>query len=158
MSTRPLRIYIDTSVIGGCFDDEFALWSNGLMKDIRLGHMHAVVSELVGIEIAPAPQKVRNKYEELLDDGAEVLMVDDRVLDLMLAYKRHKILPEKFENDMTHIALATVNQVNILVSWNFKHIVHFDKIRQFNVVNEKKGYKAIAIHSPREVTNYGEEV
>ena len=76
----------------------------------------------------------------------------------MTAYKRHKILTEKFENDMTHIALATVNEVDILVSWNFKHIVHFDKIRQFNVVNLKMGFKAIAIHSPREVTHYGEEV
>lgn len=155
---RKRRVYIDTSVIGGCFDSEFSPWSNGLMKDIRLGHMRAVVSELVGIEIEPAPKRVRDKYEELVDYGAEVLAVDDKVLDLMLAYKRHKILTEKFENDMMHIALATVNEVDVLVSWNFKHIVHFDKISQFNMVNEKMGYKLVAIYSPREVTNYGEEV
>lgn len=158
MPVKFLRIYVDTSVIGGCFDDDFSPWSNGLMKDIRLGHLRAVVSELVGIEIEPAPQRVRDKYAELVDDGAEVLAVDNKVLDLVSAYKRHKILTEKFENDMTHIALATVNQVDVLVSWNFKHIVHFDQIRRFNTVNEKMGYKAIAIHSPREVTNYGEEV
>ncbi len=152
------RVYLDTSVIGGCFDEDFAVWSNGLMKDIRLGHFHCVVSELVGIEIERAPQRVRDKYEELVNDGAEVLEVNTEVLDLVSAYKRHKILTDKFESDMTHIALATVNRVNILVSWNFKHIVHFDKIRQFNAVNEKMGYRAIAIHSPREVTNYGEEV
>ena len=158
MNMKPSRIYIDTSVIGGCFDDDFAVWSNGLMKDIRLGNFRPVVSQIVGVEIERAPQKVRDKYEELLGEDAEVLGLDDKVLDLVSAYKKHKILTEKFENDMTHIALATVNQVDILVSWNFKHIVHFDKIKQFNAVNEKMGYKAIAIYSPREVTNYGEEV
>ena len=77
-----------------------------------------------------------------------------------VGYRRvfRRILGEKFENDMLHIAIATVNQVDILVSWNFKHIVRFDMIKKFNSINEKAGYKSIAIYSPREVTNYGEKV
>jgi len=62
-------------------------------------------------------------------------------------------MPE-FRNDMIHIALATVANVDILVSWNFKHIVRFDKIRSFNAINLEKGYKALQIYSPREVTFY----
>jgi len=53
-----------------------------------------------------------------------------------------------------HIALATVAEVDVLVSWNFKHILHFNKIRMFNAVNLEQGYKQIQIFSPREVTTY----
>ena len=150
------KVYVDTSVIGGCFDVDFATWSNGLVKDFSRGHFKPVVSELVGVEIEMAPEKVREKYAEILAHGAEILHITDEVLDLVTAYRKHKILGQKYENDRIHIALATVYGVDILVSWNFKHIVHFDKIRMFNEVNQKIGYKPIAIYSPREVTNYEE--
>ena len=101
-------VYIDTSVIGGCFDLEFSSWSNGLINDFKHGNFNLVLSE-------------------------------------------------NFYNDGLHIALATIAEVDILVSWNFKHIVHYDKIRLFNSVNIELGYKALQIYSPREVTNYGEE-
>jgi hypothetical protein len=58
---------------------------------------------------------------------------------------------------MLHIALATVADADMLVSWNFKHIVRFDKIRMFNAANLTQGYKPLAIHSPREVTTYGQD-
>ena len=152
------RVYIDTSVIGGCFDSEFAKWSNGLMKDFRLGHFKPVVSDIVTVELKEAPDLVRKKYAELIDYGAEIVVENNDVKSLVHAYQKHKILSDKFENDMTHIALATVIEVDLLVSWNFKHIVHFDKIRQFNVVNQKVGYKTIQILSPREVANYEEDI
>ena len=151
------RVYIDTSVIGGCFDQEFAKWSNGLMKDFRLGHFKPVISDLIAAEILNAPGQVKEKYAELLDES-EVIIENTEVRNLVAAYRKHKILPDKFENDMIHIALATVFEVDLLVSWNFKHIVHFDKIRQFNMVNQKLGYKSIQILSPREVSNYEEDI
>jgi hypothetical protein len=55
---------------------------------------------------------------------------------------------------MLHIALATVADADVLVSWNFKHIVRFDQIRLFNAANLEQGYKPLSIHSPREVTSY----
>ena len=55
---------------------------------------------------------------------------------------------------MTHIALATIAEVDAIVSWNFKHIVHFEKIQKFNAVNIEMGYKPISIYSPREVTTH----
>jgi len=68
-------------------------------------------------------------------------------------YLKRKILTPKFYDDIMHIALATIANVDIVVSWNFKHIVHFDKIRQFNGVNIELGYNTLQIYSPREVTN-----
>ncbi len=153
---KKLRVYIDTSVIGGCFDEEFARWSKGLMKDFRLGHYRPVMSDLTAVEIRNAPKSVRNQYMEILDYDAEILREDERVSSLVQFYRRHKILNDKFENDMIHIALATVYEVDLLVSWNFKHIVHFDKIQKFNMLNERSGYKPIKIYSPREVANYEE--
>ncbi len=152
------RIYIDTSVIGGCFDPEFAKWSNGLMKDFRLGHFKPIVSDIVTVELIKAPEQVRKKYAELIDNGAEKIEENEKVNRLVQVYSKRKILSDKFTNDMIHIALATVFEVDLLVSWNFKHIVHFDKIRQFNAVNKELGHNLIQILSPREVTNYEEEI
>ncbi len=152
------RIYIDTSVIGGCFDKEFAPWSNGLIKDFRLGHFKPIISQIVDAELTNAPDHVKQKYNEILDLGAEILPVNEEIDRLVGLYRKSRILSDQFENDMAHIALATVHEVDILVSWNFKHIVRFDKIRQFNSVNEKAGYKPVQIYSPREVSNYEENI
>ncbi len=83
--------------------------------------------------------------------------VTEEGLDLLRAYHDRGILEPRFRNDMLHIALATVAQVDVLVSWNFRHIVRLDKIEQFNGVNIELGYKALAIYSPREVTTYGRQ-
>jgi predicted nucleic acid-binding protein len=151
------RVYTDTSVIGGCFDSEFESWSEGLMQDFRLGLLLPVVSVVVAAEIEPAPEPVREQFAELMRMGAEVLDLGDEVRDLATAYAEREILPPKFSNDALHIALATVGGVDVLVSWNFKHIVRFDKIRLFNAVNLEHGYKPVQIYSPREVTSYGKE-
>jgi len=151
------RVYLDTSVIGGCFDEEFAPWSNGLMKDIRLGNFRAVTSEVVAAEVEPAPEKVRAKYHELGEYGATVVEVTAEVIELADAYERRGILSPSYRDDGLHIAAATVREVDVLTSWNFQHIVHFEKIRRFNAVSQEFGYKPIDIRSPREVTNYGPE-
>ena len=150
------RVYTDTSVIGGCFDTEFEAWSNGLFEDFRRGRFVPVVSSVVAAEVEDAPVVVREAYRELVALGAEVLLVDDEALDLADAYLARGVLTAKFYDDATHIALATLADVDLLVSWNFRHIVHYDKIRAFNAVNLERGYKPIQIYSPREVTHYGE--
>lgn len=154
---KKLRIYIDTSVVGGCFDKEFSKWSNGLVKDFKLGNFTPILSEIVANEIEYAPQHVNDKYKELIELGAEYLTVDAQSIELAKTYSKHKILTPKYSDDMMHIALATVAEAHILVSWNFKHIVHYDKIRLFNAVNAEMGYRELQIYSPREVTNYEED-
>jgi predicted nucleic acid-binding protein len=138
-----LRIYVDTSVIGGCFDVEFAPWSNGLMQDFRVGNFRPVLSEVVAVEIRSAPEPVQVQYAELLDLGAEFLQINEEALDLVTVYQERGILPPRFRNDMLHIALAAIADVDVLVSWNFRHIVRLDKIRLFNAVNFELGYKQV---------------
>ncbi len=150
------RVYADTSVIGGCFDAEFAPWSNGLMKDFRMNNFKPVVSELVSAEIEDAPEHVRIKYAALLELNPDILEITEQVLALAETYQQRNILTPKFYDDGVHIAVASVAEVDVLVSWNFKHIVHLDKIRMFNAVNLEFGYKQLQIYSPREVTNYEE--
>lgn len=146
------RIYLDTSVIGGCFDSEFSLWSRSLLRDFTEGTFVPVVSELVAAEIAPAPRAVQQVYADLLEMGAEVLVLSDEAEALATRYLEHGVIPPRFEADGLHIAVATVAGVDLLVSWNFRHIVRFDRIRMFNAVNREAGYKEIEIYSPREVT------
>lgn len=148
------RIYLDTSVIGGCFDEEFQVWSNSLFTDIESGLFKVVTSEIVAAEIADAPEIVQNKYKELLSFGAEILLESDESVSILNEYKRLGILTPKFIDDMNHIALATVADVDIVVSWNFKHIVNYGKIKLFNSVNIALGYKSLSIFSPREVSSY----
>ncbi len=150
------RVYLDTSVIGGCFDNEFSRWSNALLQDFRDGTFRPLVSEVTEREIEDAPDEIQQLYAELLTLNAEVLKVNEATLELADQYQRRRILTPKFYDDGIHIALATIAEADVLVSWNFKHIVKFDKIRLFNGVNLLYGYKPLQIYSPREVTTYGD--
>jgi len=146
------RIYLDTSVIGGCFDAQFAQWSNSLIKDFATGTFLPILSDVLAAEIQDAPEAVRQKYDELLRGDHELVVVSEEALELAEAYQRREILTPKYYDDGLHIALASIAEADLLVSWNFRHIVHFDKIRLFNSVNLGLGYKPLQIYSPREVT------
>src|SRR2546426_7067021 len=137
---EPLRIYIDTSVLGGCFDVEFAPWSNGLMRDFRAGRLVPVLSDVTAAEVGAAPEPVRDLHQEILALAGTVLPVTSEVLGLVAKYEAKGILAAKFRADMQHIALATIAEVDVLVSWNFKHIVRLEKIGLFNAVNVESGY------------------
>ena len=151
------RVYLGTSVLGGCFDEEFAPWSNGLIADFDAGRFVPVVSDLLAAEVADAPEQVRALHNRLLALPSEGVSATPEALHLLAAYEAHSVLGPKYRADMLHIALATIADVDVLVSWNFKHIVRFDKIRLFNAVNLEQGYKPLTIHSPREVTTHGED-
>jgi predicted nucleic acid-binding protein len=154
---RAQRVYIDTSVLGGCFDPEFARWSNALIADFRTARLKLVISEIITAETADAPPEVREVLADLLALTPETLVVTPEVLALADAYQEHGILTPKFYADGLHIALATSAEVDLLVSWNFRHIVRYDKIRLFTAVNLERGYKPLAIYSPREVASDEED-
>lgn len=151
------RIYIDTSVIGGCLDREFAVWSKGLLRDFQEGNFILVVSTTVAAEVAAAYEAIQIQYDDFLVLKPEILEVTEQAIKLTETYLCRQILTPKYYTDSLHIAIATVAEVDVLVSWNFKHIVHFNKIRLFNAVNLEFGYKPIQIYSPREVTTYGND-
>ena len=148
---RHSRIYVDTSVLGGYFDREFAVWSRALVEDFRAGRLHPVLSDLLAAEIVSAPPPVRELHAELVALVGVGARLSAEAIELADQYATHSILSPKMRNDMLHIALATVANADVVVSWNFRHIVRFDKIRLFNAVNIEAGYKTVAIHSPREV-------
>ena len=151
-----LRVYLDTSVIGGCCDDEFREYSNQLLEEFGKGLFQAVVSELTDVEIARAPDEVVKIYQKLMEIGCEVLEITDDGERLADKYLSRKIVTPQYRNDALHIAIATINNIDILVSWNFKHIVHYEKIRMFNAVNLEDGYRMIEIYSPMEVVSHGD--
>ena len=130
------------------------MWSNGLVRDFRAGRFVPVLSDVTAAEVHDGPEPVRDLHQEILLLAGRVLPVTGPVVALVAAYAARGILPAKFQADMTHIALATLAQVDALVSWNFKHIVRLEKIRLFNAVNEERGHKTLSILSPREVTTY----
>jgi hypothetical protein len=144
-------------VLGGYFDAEFAPWSNGLMEDFRIGMMLPVLSTVLAAEVEDAPQQVQGIFADLLSLSPDLVHPSDEAYALAGLYQQHGILTPKYFEDGLHIALATVAVVDLLVSWNFRHIVRYDKIRQFNAANLEQGYRAIQIHTPREVTNHGPE-
>lgn len=153
---KKLRVYVDTSVIGGCLDDEFKEWSNGLLLDFQKGTFEPVLSDLLTREIARAPVLVSTIFNEFLKTcPTGVVATNEEMLDLADMYLQRNIVTPKYEDDARHIAIATIVNADIVVSWNFRHIVHFDKIQRFNAVNLEMGYRTLAIHSLREVTWYG---
>jgi hypothetical protein len=148
-----LRVYLDTSVVGGCCDTEFSRWSLALFRDIRLGLLIPVISDITESELADAPPEVQAVYDELEDGVLERIEETPECITLAEKYIAEGILSEKFRADARHIAVATVNEVDVLVSWNFKHVVHHDKIRRFNAVNALCGYRPLQIFTPLEVAN-----
>jgi len=145
------RVYIDTSVIGGCFDKEFEKWSNALFDDFKNGRMIVVVSDVTMDELSGAPDRVKRNFETIPEDYLEVLVLDNEAKLLAQKYIDEGVVTEKYFEDALHIAIATIFKVNVVVSWNFKHIVNLDKIRLYNAVNLKNGYSLVEIRTPREI-------
>jgi len=152
MAKRILRVYADTSVFGGVFDEEFSDGSRTFFDQVRAGRFLLATSATVEEEIAAAPIHVRRLFETA--PVAEVLEVTGAALDLRAAYLQAGIVPPKSRTDALHVALATIDGCSLVVSWNFAHIVHFEKIPLYNKVNALKGYGPIAIYSPLEVIDY----
>jgi hypothetical protein len=145
------RIYTDTSVLGGCEDEEFAEHSVRLMEDFVRGERVLVLSSLTVQELAAAPAEVRRRLSAVPEAHIEMLQLDAEAKELAEAYVAAGVLKAKMRADAQHIAIATAGRVDVLVSWNFKHIVNLQRIHGYNSVNLRKGYPMIEIRTPREV-------
>jgi hypothetical protein len=151
------RIYIDTSVIGGCEDEEFSKWSIQLFEEFRQGLRIAVISDLTRRELEEAPESVKEVLLSLKDINIENVFLTEEAENLARSYIDDVVVSDKHIVDAQHIAIASVERVDILVSWNFQQIVNLNRIHAFNSVNLKLGYSLLEIRSPREVV-YEEEV
>jgi hypothetical protein len=146
-----LRIYTDTSVLGGCDDDEFRDPSSRLVEAFRRGDLTPVLSELTLRELEDAPDSVRSVLASVPSSRVEVLRVTPEAEDLATAYIADGAIGPRMHADALHIALATVARVDVLVSWNFRHIVNLKRIHAYNAVNLKNSYPLLEIRTPREV-------
>lgn len=126
-------------------------YSNLLFEEIRKGGKIAVISEITIEELTKAPGFIIDNFKNLPVDSVEEIMVNQEMIDLAEIYLDNNIVTVNYREDALHIAIATVAQVDVLLSWNFKHIVNLNRIIQFNAVNLKEGYKPLEIRSPQEV-------
>lgn len=145
-----IRVYADTSVFGGVFDEEFKNASRAFFEQVRDGRFQLVTSAAVRAELESAPTPVRELFKTMAAE-TEVADIGDAALRLQQAYLEAGVVTAKHAGDALHVAVASVSRCAIMVSWNFKHIVHFQRIGLYNGVNTGKGYGPLAIHSPLEV-------
>jgi predicted nucleic acid-binding protein len=150
------RLYFDTSVFGGVYDEEFEEISTLLFEKVKLGQIICVYSDLSETELKNAPENVRNFFINLPKENTEFIEVTEEAYLLADKYMAEKVVGQTSADDCRHIATATINKVDILVSWNFKHIVNVYKIRGYNSINLRCGYSQLDIRSPQEIV-YNED-
>ena len=147
-----MRIYADTSVFGGIYDQEFSDASKAFFGLVRDRKFHLVVSTVVVDELVNAPNDVRLFFNAMLAH-TDVLEPSNEAASLQQAYLDANILTPIHSQDAFHVASATVSGCAMIVSWNFKHIVNYRRVPLYNAVNIGAGYTAISICSPLEVIN-----
>jgi len=150
---RTQKVYIDTSVLGGYFDKEFDLATRRFFDEVKKGEYKVVISNVTEGELLNAPEGVRSLLN-VLDIDYEVIKLTDDVVSLALEYIRENVVGQTSYDDCLHIAIATVSRLDLLVSWNFKHIVNIKRIRGYNGINIKNGYPSIEIRSPKDLIDY----
>jgi len=146
---------LDTSVFGGFFDDEFKEFTKPLFDRIKRGEFTIIFSTMLEEELELAPEKVRKLVLGIDNDDTEFVTETDNAVELATEYVSEKVVGQTSYSDCLHIALATINQADLLISWNFKHIVNIQRIRGYNSINIKNGYKQLEIRSPRDLMDYG---
>lgn len=150
------RFYFDTSIFGGVYDIEFEEASAQLFEKVKLGQVNCVYSDLTEGELFNAPERVRNFFKDLPKENLEIIKISDEAINLANMYINENVVGKTSFDDCVHIALATIHKVDILVSWNFKHIVNVYRIRGYNAVNLRSNYQTLEIRSPKDVINYEE--
>jgi predicted nucleic acid-binding protein len=148
------RIYIDTSVFGGYFDQEFARHTVPLFERLNRNEFVILFSAATQDELETAPQKVKELVKGLKTDWTEYLDITAESIELANEYISEGVVGPTSYADCLHIALATIHKADFLISWNFKHIVNIQRIRGYNSINMKKGYRLLEIRSPREFEKY----
>ncbi|EMS89725.1 hypothetical protein [Leptospira noguchii] len=151
--SRIQRVYVDTSVYGGYFDKEFAEWTEKFFEEVDEGKFLILYSDLLDTELKPAPMWVKDFAKNYLEN-AETILITKEVVHLGRQYILNNVVGETSWYDCVHIATASIAKADLLVSWNFKHIVNSNRIEGYNSVNRKLGYSELNIRTPREVLHY----
>jgi predicted nucleic acid-binding protein len=145
------RVYLDTSVVGGYFDKEFAESTMPLFENVKAGKTTLIVSDLLVKELEEAPIFVRDFFKKLPQKQIIYIQISEQATELADEYIKAKVAGKTSRADCQHIAMATLSNAEVLVSWNFKHIVNLDRIRGYNSVNVRLGFPTIEIRTPKEI-------
>lgn len=148
---RKPRLYFDTSVFGGVFDIEFQHDTSLLFEMVKNDELICVYSDLCELELESAPEQVRSHFLSINKSNTEFVELTEEANKLAEEYIKEKVVGETSIDDCRHIACATINKVDFLVSWNFKHIVNVFRIRGYNSINIKNGYGLLDIRSPKDI-------
>jgi hypothetical protein len=151
------RIYIDTSVVGGYFDEEFKEATIKLFERLDNNEIIFVVSDLLDLELINTPQHVKEHLLKYSANKFQRVDLNEEAIKLAEAYIGKKVVGKSGLEDCRHIAMVTIYKVDILASWNFIHIVNLDRIKGYNSVNLRLGYSMIEIRSPKDLGNYGND-
>ncbi len=146
-----MRIYIDTSVVGGYYDKEFEEPTRELFEKVESGEFILIVSELLQAELLRAPEYVRNHLDKYSKNQIQRVELTEDAKKLADLYIAEQVVGATSKADCQHIAIATINKVDVLVSWNFKHIVNLKRIRGYNSVNLKNNFAILEIRTPKEI-------
>ncbi len=147
-----MKFYVDTSVWGGYNDTEFSEWTVPFFEQARQGKFIIVLSDVTIGELEKAPEIIRQLPTTIPPQFIELVSITDEQLELANKYVLEDALTQKFHSDAQHIAIASILKVESLVSWNFKHMVNFFRIRHYNSINLKYGYSIIDIRTPKEIS------
>ena len=146
--------YFDTSVLGGVFDKEFEKESLLLFDKVKQGEIICMYSDFTETDLVNAPLNVRNYFKSLPEKNLLKVEATPNIIALATKYIEENVVGQTSFDDCVHIATATIHKADILVSWNFKHIVNIYRIRGYNAVNLQMNYHTLEIRSPKEIINH----
>jgi len=146
------RVYVETSVISGMFDkNDHPTKAQPFWDAVERGEIHVVLSDVLEREINDAPQHVRDFYRNIRQSQIEQTVSTEESNKLVAVYIAGGIVSQQHLTDCQHVALAAVAQVDAIVSWNCRHIVHHNRIDRYNAFNVAFGLPKIKILTPDEV-------
>lgn len=148
------RIYIDTSIVGGYYDAEFETETKLLFQRLKNRDVIFVVSDLLDLELEKAPERVKNLLFDFPNECFDRCTLNKEAKELGERYVLENVVGRTSLEDCYHIAMATINNVDVLASWNFKHIVNLTRIKGYNAVNMKNGYNLLEIRNPKDLIDY----
>lgn len=146
-----MKLYLDTSVFGGYFDEEFKESTRKLFNEISQGKHEIFISFLTLEELDNAPKNIKELLTNIADKKLTHVSFSGEISELANKYLDNNVVTKKYIADALHIAAATISRSEIIISWNFKHMVNINRILRYNEINSKFGYKLIDIRTPKEV-------
>lgn len=147
-------VYLDTSVFGGYYDEEFSHNTIPFFERIFEEKIQIFISQLLVAELAGAPNEVHDLIEHIPEELLVFVDLTDEARMLANKYIEEKVVGQTSLADCQHIAMATIAKVDVLVSWNFKHMVNLERIQGYNGVNILMGYHPLEIRTPKEIERY----